>query len=243
MRIAITGRGGFIGSALVKKLSGGNEIYSYPRKDLDVIFHFGSPSSNIIFDENIDYCFSETINSFLSLIKFCRDNKIKLIYPSSATVYNKNTPYALCKSILEQIQMAYGGNVLGLRIFAGYGEGERNKGDYASVVYQFCQEMASGRRPVIYGDGEQSRDFIYIDDIVDTIVDNLSRIGIMDIGTGISTTFNNVVKTINLELGTDIVPKYVKTPASYVRETICHNPCKWKVSLAEGVSRICGSWV
>ncbi len=238
-KIGITGIDGFIGSALAKKCSN-YEVYSYPRKDLDYLFLFGSPSSNIIFDQNIDYCFEETISSFLNAIQFCRDNHIKLIYPSSATVYNKNTSYAHCKAVLEEIHQAYGGDVLGLRIFAGYGVGEAHKGDYASIVYQFCQQMKRGERPVIFGDGTQTRDFVYIDDIVDAILENKDKTGIIDIGTGLNSSFNEVVHLINCYLDTNIEPKYVKKPTQYVEETKCSNPIDWKVGIEEGIGKILG---
>lgn len=236
MKLGITGIEGLIGSALAKK-SRLHEIYSYPRPDLDYLFLFGSPSSNIIFDQNLDYCMEETINSFINAIQYCRDNKIKLIYPSSATIYNKNTSYARCKAILEEIQMIYAGDVLACRIFAGYGF-EEHKGEYASVIYQWCKQMKAGEQPIIYGDGTQTRDFIYVDDIADNIIANKDEVGFIDIGTGINNSFNDVVKTINKVLGTKIEPIYVNKPKQYVEETPCRYPCKCKVSLEEGIRKI-----
>lgn len=238
-KIGITGINGFIGSALAKRLKElGVKVYSYPRPDLDYLFLFGSPSSNIIFDENIDYCFEETINGFLNAIQFCRNNNIKLIYPSSATVYNKNTSYAHCKAILEEIHLAYGGNILGLRIFAGYGVGEKHKGEYASIVYQFCKQMKKGNRPIIYGDGKQTRDFIYIDDIVENILESVDKRGIIDIGTGVNHSFLEVVEIINKQLGKNITPIFATKPKEYVQETVCKNPCSYKYSLEDGIKEI-----
>jgi nucleoside-diphosphate-sugar epimerase len=237
LKIGITGVNGFIGSTIAERFRRPVEIYPYPRKDLDYLFLFGSPSSNIIFDQNIDWCFEETINSFLSAIRFCRDNKIKLIYPSSATVYTKNTTYARCKAILEEIHLAYGGNVLGCRIFAGYGN-EKNKGEYASIIYQFCKAMNEGKRPIVFGDGEQTRDFIYVNDIVDIMFDNINKSGIIDIGTGINTSFNRVVEIINEKLKSNLKPIYVPKPASYVEDTVCVRPSKCKLTLEEGITRV-----
>lgn len=236
MKVGITGSSGFIGS----KLASYFPVYFHsPQKDLTMLYHFGSPSSEILFKEDMDWCFSETINSFLHMVRFCRDNNIKLIYPSSGTVYNKATSYARCKACLEEIHQAYGGNILGFRIFAGYGPGEGHKKDYASVVYQFCTMMKYGHPPLIYGDGNQTRDFVYIDDIVDTIIENSDKTGIIDIGTGINTSFNNLVKTINKVLGTNIEPIYVTKPTDYISETSCTKPIKSSVSLEEGIRRIC----
>lgn len=238
MKIGITGRNGFIGSALAKRLSV-HELYSYPRPDLDLMFHFGSPSSDIIFKQNLSWALRETIESFLTMVEFCKKHSIKLIYPSSANVYQKTTVYSHGKAALEEIQAAYGGDILGLRIFCGYGVGEEHKGEYSSIVYQFVQQMKQGKSPLIYGDGKQTRDFIYIDDIVEAIVDNSESTGTIDIGTGKNTSFNEVVKMINEELHTDIEPTYVGKPEKYVDETPCKNPINYEVSLKEGIHRLC----
>lgn len=237
MKIGVTGAHGLIGSAIVKRFNNIATIYTYPRKDLDYLFLFGSPSSNILFDQNIDYCFEETITSFLNAIQFCRDNGIKLIYPSSATVYLKNTSYARCKAILEEIHQAYGGDVLGLRIFAGYGN-EEHKGDYASIVYQFCKAAKYGLPIEIYGDGEQTRDFIHVDDIVENIFANLDTTGIIDIGTGVNTPFNRVVEIIEEVSGKKLEVRYLPRPKHYINETVCHNPCEYTVSLEQGIRRL-----
>ncbi len=194
------------------------------------VYFFNSPSSNVLFDENLDFCMRETINDFLNVLQYCRDNNAYLIYPSSATVYNKNTSYAHCKAALEEIAGAYPMvKSLGLRIAAGCGPGEAHKGKYASVVYQWCKQMQKGEAPVIYGDGTQTRDFIFEEDIADNIerLANLRRVGIEDIGTGINTSFNEVIQVINQALGTSIEPIYVEKPRNYVPETLVDAvPCK-----------------
>jgi UDP-glucose 4-epimerase len=240
MKASITGSHGLIGSALNKRLlSMGWQTYSYIRPDVDYVFLFGSPSSNILFNENIDKCMSDTINSFLNAISFCRDHKIKLVYPSSATVHNRNNNYAHCKAALEEIQAAYNTNVLGIRIFAGYGVGEAHKKNYASVVYQFCKLMQNGASPVIFGDGNQSRDFIYIDDIIDGIIVGMDENGIIELGTKKNTTFNEIVEIINKELNTTIKPIYIKKPSVYVEETPCHDSyITTKIDIETGIRKI-----
>lgn len=228
--VALMGAEGFIGKALSKK--------SLPIG----VYFFDSPSSNILFDQNLDYCMEQTINDFLKVLQYCRNHKIFLVYPSSATVYNKNTSYARCKAILEELAQAYAIPSLGLRIAAGYGPGEAHKGKYASVVYQWCKEIKAGHTPVIYGDGTQTRDFIFEDDIADNIARLAweGKTGIRDLGTGINTSFNEVVATINKVLGTNIKPAYGDKPKHYVPETKVEKvPCL--VSLEEGIRRICES--
>jgi nucleoside-diphosphate-sugar epimerase len=223
----ILGRDGFIGSTLAE------------RKLPHGIYYFDSPSSNILFDEDFDWCARKTVDGFLGLLARIRNTKEYLVYPSSATIYNKNTHYARIKSVLEELHLASGLPALGLRIAAGYGPNERHKGRFASVVYQWCQQMKVGERPVIFGDGTQTRDFIYQDDIADTIkkLADEHTLGIVDIGTGINTTFNEVVQTINYVLGTHIEPVYVEKPKNYVPETPV-KAVETKVSLEEGIERI-----
>lgn len=235
----LIGRNGFLGSEIAKKL---HKFDTTPNRFSNRIFFFGSPSSVILFNKNIDYCFRETINSFLEVCSLAKQNNIYIVYPSSATVNNKNNSYARCKAALEEIAQGYGIKSLGLRISASYGPGEEHKGEYASIVYQWCKEMKQGKQPVIWGDGTQTRDFIYIDDVIDNIIELADKRteGIYEIGTGINTSLNEVVATINKVLGTDIKPKYIPKPDSYIQET----PVKavnCKVSLEEGIKRIINS--
>lgn len=231
----LLGRNGFIGGALAKKL----EFNTLPDRDSKRIFFFSSPSSVMLFDKNIGYCIRETIGQFISLLDLVKETGAYLIYPSSATVNNKNNSYARCKSAIEELHLAYGVKALGLRISAGYGIGEEHKGEYASVIYQWLKMMMKGERPVIWGDGTQTRDFIYIDDIVDNIIElaNKETTGIVEIGTGVNTSFNEVIRIINKVLGKNIEPIYIGKPKQYIQDTpVKAVPCK--ISLEEGIKRI-----
>ncbi len=244
---SITGIQGFLGKTLSKKLNENDwNVFDHIRPDVDIVFLFGAPSSTELFKQNIDKCLEDTINTFLNAIQFCRDHKIRLVYPSSATVYNKNTPYARCKAILEEIQLTYNDvNTLGIRIAAGYGPNESHKSTYASIVYQFCQQMKKGKRPEIWGDGTQTRDFIYQDDVIDGVITFTEKATekIVDLGTGVNSSFNEVVTTINRVLGKNIQPIYLPKPKSYVDETPINTDqmerygIKPQVALEEGIRR------
>jgi len=239
VKATITGINGFIGSALNKRLlSMGWETFEVLRPDVNYVFLFGSPSSNNWFNHALSYSVRETIENFISVAEFCGEHKIKLIYPSSGTVYQGDTAYAKTKKILEQLAEIYDIGALGLRIFAGYGPGEGHKKGYSSVVYEFTKEMMAGRSPVIWGDGRQVRDFIYIDDIIDNIMKFRHKAGVVDIGTGLGWTFNQVVKIINWKLGSNIKPSYIKRPDLYVDESISKSSSGYKISLLEGIERI-----
>lgn len=224
--VAIMGKG-LIANALAKK-------------DLPAgVYFFQSVSSIVMFDKELGYCMRETINDFINVLEYCKKHGTYLVYPSSATIYNKNTSYARCKAIVEELAMAYDIPSLGLRIAAGYGPGEAHKGEAQSVVYQWTHQMMRGERPVIFGDGTQTRDFIYEDDIADYIADCaiLGQTGIVDVGTGINTSFNDVVATINKVLGTSIEPIYVPKPKNYVPETRV-KAVPFNYSLEDGIRKI-----
>ena len=104
--------------------------------------------------------------------------------------------------------------------------------------------MKNGERPEVFGDGTQTRDFIYIDDIVDNIqgLANKGITGIVPVGTGINTSFNEVVATINKVLGTNLEPVYVGQPKHYIHDTpVPVAPFGVKVSLEEGIRKILAS--
>lgn len=239
----ITGHTGFIGSALSRKLSlTPVSVDNLPRVHADYFFHFGSPSSQILFTEN-DQCIRETIEDFIKVVEYCKRRHMKLIFPSSSTVYENTNSYAHTKSAMEEIVQAYDVPYLALRIFAGYGPGEGHKKHYASVIYQWVRQMMAGERPVIFGDGSQSRDFVYIDDIVQTIIDNLDNEGVIDIGTGVSTSFNYVIVVINSVLETNIRPVYVEKPKNYLEEIVCKKPLSNFTPITDGVRLIIQSSV
>ena len=235
----ITGSDGFIGKALKTRLEKlGWKIYSELRPDVDYVFLFGSPSSDHWFKQASDYSIQETLGNLMRVAGFCNTYGIKLIYPSSGTIYNPVTTYSKTKLASEVVAMIYNDNFLGLRIFAGYGVGEGHKKEYASVVYQFIKNIKKGESPVIWGDGKQTRDFIYIDDIVETIISNLDKEGVFDIGTGENHSLNQVVKLINKNLKTNINPIYIPKPPNYLNHTICLRPTKFNVSLEQGIDKI-----
>ena len=103
--------------------------------------------------------------------------------------------------------------------------------------------MKQGKPPSsVYGDGTQKRNFIYIEDVIDQIVSLVEQkaTGIRDIGTGEKgVTFNEIIKMINNELNTKFKPQYIPGPKNYPKGIFCKNPGKCKVSLKEGIHRIC----
>lgn len=235
-KVAITGIGnGFIADRLARALSlVGAEVYDLdgdirdPKTFSDIdysydyLFHFAAPSSQILFKRKTQYCVDVTINGFLNAVNACREHGVKLIYPSTGILSQGDTnEYARCKKLCEDIAVGSKLDSLGVRIFASYGPTEGHKRDYASVPYLFIRDIAKGKRPTIYGDGKQLRDFIYIDDVINSlaILAEEANEPIIDIGSGKSHSFNDIIEVANQVTMQDIKPVYVDAPSGYVNET------------------------
>ncbi len=208
-------------------------------QDIDYIFHFGAPSSIILFNKDPVFALSSTICGLTNAFEFAKTvGAQKVVYPSSGSVYGTapapqsehglakpTNLYGITKLTCEKIAMWNFDQVpsVGLRIFAGFGPGEEHKGDYASVVTIFLNCMLKNERPVIFGDGTQNRDFVYIDDVVDSIVSSAEKSisnTIVNVGTGRNLKFNDVVNIINDLLGKKIEPVFVPKPEKYFDYTL-----------------------
>jgi nucleoside-diphosphate-sugar epimerase len=208
-------------------------------KDIDYIFHFGAPSSIILFNKDPVFALSSTICGLNNIFEFAKiTGAKKVVYPSSGSVYgtapapqsehglaNPTNLYGITKLTCEKIAIWNFDLVpsVGLRIFAGFGPGEEHKGDYASVVTIFLNCMLKNERPVIFGDGTQNRDFVYIDDVVDSIVSSVEKPisnTVVNVGTGRNLKFNDVVHIINGLLDKKIEPVYVPKPEKYFDYTM-----------------------
>jgi len=203
------------------------------KEEIDYIFHFGGPSSSYLFKQDPASCFYTEVAGFLNILSLAREiNARKVIYASSCTVYGDSpipfsedmrprpcSLYAVSKVACEYIARLYSDvPTLIFRIFTGYGPREEHKGCFASVVTQFLKAILEGKRPIVFGDGTQSRDFIYIEDIVKAIIRGAERevTGIINLGSGRAYTYNHVIELINYFLGKNIEPLYVTLPRNYV---------------------------
>lgn len=209
-----------------------------PPLKYDYFFHFGSPSSVVLFNKYPKECRDITINGFLNVLNFCKENKTRLIYPSTGSLYSGLKPphsenaklkeefmnnYAKTKFDLEKIQKEHPEvNSLGLRIFAGYGPGEKHKEEFASVPYLFAKDMVQNKPPLIFGDGNQTRDFVFIEDVIEAILilAEKAKEPIINIGTGKATQFNELINIINEILGKEIKPRYIQKPNLYLESTL-----------------------
>jgi len=125
------------------------------------------------------------------------------------------SPYALSKFYTEKLALQasdlYDIDTAALRYFNIFGPRQDPNGDYAAVIPKFISLMLDGERPVIYGDGEQSRDFTFIDNAIQA---NISAAEsdvtgeAFNVGCGGRVTVNEIVEALNDGLGTNLDPIY-----------------------------------
>lgn len=185
----------------------------------------------------------DSINDTIELFEFVRKNHNikKVIFASSSSLYNGIKPphredmnirvtdyYTEARLAIERIaklyNVLYGIKSVGLRFFSVYGPHEESKGKYANIISQFLWDMIHNKSPVVYGDGKQERDFVYVRDVVKAcllILNTDFDFDIYNVGTGLSYSFNDVVDILNDALGTDIMAKYIEMPMkNYVDKTL-----------------------
>ena len=131
------------------------------------------------------YC-ANNIQGTLNMMEAARQNGVKrFVYASSSSVYgdepnlpktegregNLLSPYALTKRCDEewaaQYTRHYGLFTVGLRYFNVFGRRQDPDGPYAAVIPKFIKSLLKGERPVIHGDGRQSRDFTYVENVIE----------------------------------------------------------------------------
>ena len=198
--------------------------------DVDYVFHLAAMASVPLSIENPSECIENNMDATIKLINACKNNNVKkIIFSSSSSVYGDNTniplkeseyplpksPYAASKAsgelFLKTYYEAYGLNYISLRYFNVFGPKQDKNSQYAAVIPNFITALLEGEQPIIYGDGEQTRDFIYIRDVVNANIKAAESDynGIINVASGEKTTINELYKIISETLGSDIEPKYL----------------------------------
>ena len=164
----------------------------------------------------------------------------KLIYASSSSVYGDTpnlpkgenmqpsplSPYALSKLAGEEYSKLffslYGLETIVLRYFNVFGPRQDPTSQYAAVIPKFISSMLKGKRPTIYGDGEQSRDFTYVSNVVNAnlwATASKTKEGVFNIACGERITVNELMNNLNKIMNTDIEPLYTNPRPGDVRHS------------------------
>jgi UDP-N-acetylglucosamine/UDP-N-acetylgalactosamine 4-epimerase len=208
------------------------ELCKSSTKDVDYVLHqaaWGSVPRSIAFPREYE---DINIKGTLNMLEAARINSVKkFVYASSSSVYgdeptlpktegkegNLLSPYALTKFTNEKYSNLYTTlyklDTYGLRYFNVFGKRQDPNGAYAAVIPKFIKHILNNEQPTIYGDGNQSRDFTFIDNVVEAnlracLAPSSCAGQVFNIACGGEETLNDVFFHIKSLLGKEIIPIY-----------------------------------
>jgi UDP-glucose 4-epimerase len=183
------------------------------------------------------------ITGTLNVLLASRDEDVRrVIYASSSSVYgdtpelpkvetmpaNPMSPYAVAKlsgeGYCRSFSDVYDIETVSLRYFNVFGPRQDPASQYSAVIPKFIRMMHAGNRPTVSGDGEQSRDFTFVDNVVEATIAAAEADGeavgrAMNVATGLRFTLNDLVRELNEILGTSLEPVYQAERPGDVRDS------------------------
>jgi len=235
------------GHVIARPLSEINVYEMIETYEPQIIFHMASITDTT--EASQAKMISENVEPFELLLDAAIETDIKLVWASSAATYgilangatHQKQPFALSaagkpanvygfsKWVMENLHRqrqidSPGAHIVGLRYFNVFGPGEQSKGKMASMIYQLAMQMMAGKRPRIFHDGQQSRDQIYVKDVISATLaaaDDDAQPGIYNVGTGVTTTFNEIIQSLNQATGSHYEPEYFENPYHFYQDFTC----------------------
>jgi len=184
------------------------------------------------------------VDGTLNMLVAARDKKVrKFVYATSCAVYGESevlpkietmpveplSPYAASKCVNELyagvFSAVYGLETIGLRYFNVFGPRQDPASDYAAVVPKFVTRMLDGNSPFIFGDGKQTRDFIYVGSVARANImaaESVASGCILNIGSGRRFNLLELVSEINKILGKGIEPIFKPARSGEVRHSLAN---------------------
>jgi nucleoside-diphosphate-sugar epimerase len=183
------------------------------------------------------------IDATLTLLVAARDAGVKrVVYAASSSAYGDTptlpkhedmparplSPYALQKLVGEQyLQLftkLYGLETVSIRYFNVFGPRQDPSSPYSGVISLFIRTVADGRAPTVHGDGEQTRDFTYVANVVDGVLRaaearNVSG-EVINVATGSRVSLNQLLATVKGIIGSDVQPTYGPARVGDVRDSL-----------------------
>ena len=207
-------------------------------RDVDAVIHLAAKVSVEEAHLNPKLAFKVNVEGTLVLLEASRKGSVeRFVYASSVAVYGEprslpvsedhplkpvnvyGATKAAAESLVHSYHTSYGLSTVALRYFNVYGP-RMKRGYYAGVVAKFIERVLSNKPPVIFGDGNQTRDFIYVRDVVRANILALKSkcTGAFNIGTGVQTSINRLCNMILKLMGReDLKPIYDKPRPGDVR--------------------------
>jgi len=227
----------FKGDVLTCDLHPGFDLVARQRP-FEVIFHEASITDTTVMDQR--QMMENNVEAFRKLLDQAVVWGARVVWASSCSIYGQGpvpmkesqkpdplNVYAFSKMVMENLAGVYQGRlkhpIVGLRYSNVYGRGEGHKGKFASMIFQLAKQMRGGNRPRIFRAGQQRRDFVYIEDVVQI---NLKAMeakpplagGVFNAGFGGAFSFNQVVEELNRVLKTDLAPEYFENPYAFTQD-------------------------
>lgn len=211
----------------------------------DAVFHEAARPSVPRSIEDPVTCHDVNVNGTMVLLAAARAAGLKrIVFAGSSSAYGNQpespkresmapepiSPYAAskiaCEAYLCAYAAAYGMETLALRYFNVFGPGQDPKGAYAAVIPAWVSRILAGERPVVYGDGTQSRDFCYIDNVCEanwlaaTCPGKMCDGSAINIACNRAVTLNQILAKLAELLGTDIDAQYAAPRAGDVKDSL-----------------------
>ncbi len=209
-------------------------------KDIDIVFHEAALPSVPRSIKDPLTTNEVNVGGTLNVLNAAKDAGVKrLVYASSSSVYGDNSelpkheemipnplsPYAVSKLASEKycqvFSKVYGLHTVSLRYFNVFGPRQDPNSQYAAVIPKFIKAMLNDERPTIFGDGEQSRDFTYVANVVQANL--LAATAQCDSGIVMNCAchgqiaLTQLVEEINIVLGKDIKPVHAEARAGDIK--------------------------
>jgi UDP-glucose 4-epimerase len=222
---------------------GDEQIAGKAMKDIDLVLHQGALPSVPRSVDDPAATHKHCADATLTLLLAARQSGVKrFVYAASSAAYgdtpvlpkvetmtpNPLSPYAVAKLVGEYycsvFTQVFGLETISLRYFNVFGPNQDPTSQYAAAIPAFVTSILKDRPPTIYGDGEQSRDFTYVDNVVDA---NLlaarakqTKGEVINIACGQAVTVNDIIDMINNSLGKNVEPTYTDPRPGDVKHSL-----------------------
>lgn len=212
-------------------------------QNVDLVIHLATvPSVPRSVANPMESAHASVLGTVTLLNEARKTNVRRIVQASSSSIYGDSnvmprietsmpspmSPYAAAKLSQEQYALAFfkcfGIDTASLRYFNVFGPRQNPDSQYAAVIPKFIKLMRAGTAPTIYGDGTQTRDFTYVENVVDAnikaaLCPKPLRGEAMNIGCGETHSLNDLVKRLNQLLGTNLMPEYTEKRVGDVYES------------------------
>ena len=208
----------------------------------------------------------------LNVLNACVKNKVKrIVFAASSSAYGDTptlpsheglapkalSPYAAsklaCESYVSAFTASYGIDGISFRYFNIFGPRQDPSSPYSAVISVFLQKMSRGERPIIYGDGQQTRDFTFVENVVSANLLALKATKplqgvVCNIGCGERVSLNELVSELNIILGRKLEPEYQAARTGDIKHSVADIALAQKcvgykplVTFKEGLRRLVSS--